>query len=99
MQPLDVALAQTLRRLGLERGIAGWRAVEEWPSVVGPRIARRTRAVEFRDGTLVVEVEGSAWMHELRFLERELLAQLATRLGSRQVRDLRFVMPRGRSQR
>ncbi len=99
MQPLDVALAETLRRLGLERGIAGWRAVEEWSAVVGPRIARRARAVEFRDGTLVVEVEGSAWMHELRFLERELLGQLARRLGARHVVDLRFVVPRGGSQR
>jgi len=99
VEPLDSALAQTLRRLGLERGMAGWRAVEEWPAVVGPRIARRTRAVEFRDGTLVVEVEGSAWKHELCFLERELLRQLAARLGSRHVVDLRFIMPRGRSQR
>jgi predicted nucleic acid-binding Zn ribbon protein len=99
VQPLDVALTETLRRLGLERGIAGWRAVEEWPAVVGPRIARRTRAVEFRDGTLVVEVEGSAWLHELGFLKRELLEQLARRLGPRHVVDLRFVMPRGRSQR
>ena len=99
MQPLDVALAETLRRLGLARGIAGWRAVEEWPSVVGPRIARHACAVEFRDGTLVVEVQGSAWMHELRFLERELLARLASHLGSGEVRNLRFVMPRGRSQR
>jgi predicted nucleic acid-binding Zn ribbon protein len=96
---LDVALTDTLRRLGLERGIAGWRAVEEWPAIVGPRIARRTRAVEFRDGTLVVEVEGSAWLHELGFLERELLEQLARRLGSRHVVDLRFILSRGRSQR
>jgi len=83
-----------LRELGLERGIVGHRAVELWSEIVGPRIARRTRAVSFRDETLQVEVEGSAWAYELEFLKRRFLRELQRRLGPH-VRELRFITTRG----
>jgi predicted nucleic acid-binding Zn ribbon protein len=84
-----------LRDLGLESEVVGWRAVSEWPEAVGARIARRARAVSFHQGTLVVEVEGSAWMQELGFLKRQMLRQLECRLGGPHVRRLRFVMAPG----
>jgi predicted nucleic acid-binding Zn ribbon protein len=74
--------------------MVGWRAVESWPEIVGPRIARRTRAVGFHEGVLQVEVEGSAWAFELEFLKRRFLKELQRRLGMH-VRDLRFVTTRG----
>jgi predicted nucleic acid-binding Zn ribbon protein len=51
--------------------------------------------VSFHDGTLNVEVEGSAWLHELGYLKRELLRQVNRRLGSEKVRELRFTIARG----
>ena len=95
MQSIRALLPRVLRELGLESGVAGWRAVQEWPEAAGSRIARRTRAVSFHDGTLNVEVEGSAWLHELGYLKRELLRQVNRRLGSAQVRELRFTIARG----
>lgn len=94
MEPLSGVLPRVLRRHGLEDGMLGWRAVNEWPEVVGPRLARRTRAVAFHEGTLRVEVEGSAWMHELGFLKRDLVRRINQHLGSEGVRDVRFVTPR-----
>ncbi len=88
--PLANILPDLLRQLGLAGNVAGWRAVSEWPAVAGARIARHTRAVAFRDGTLHVEVEGSAWMHELGFLKRELVRNLNRHLGADVVRDVRF---------
>lgn len=77
----------------------GWRAVREWPDAVGPRVARRARAVSFQEGTLVVEVEGSAWLQELSILKRDLVCQLNRHLGSPHVRDLRLINARGGIQR
>lgn len=99
MQSISGVLPGLLRELGLEAGIAGWRALAEWPEVVGPRIAQRTRAVSFHEGTLRVEVQGSAWLHELGFLKRDLLRQLGQRLGSEHVRHLQFIIARGGTQR
>jgi predicted nucleic acid-binding Zn ribbon protein len=95
MQSIRALLPRVLRDLGLEHGVAGWRAVEEWSEAAGDRIASRTRALSFHEGTLHVEVEGSAWLHELGYLKRELLRQVNRRLGSAQVRELRFTIARG----
>jgi predicted nucleic acid-binding Zn ribbon protein len=95
MEAVSGVVGRLLRGLGLEDGLRGWRAVEQWSDTVGPRIARRTRAVEFRDGTLHVEVEGSAWMHEVGFLKRELIQRINARLGADVVREVRLSLPRG----
>ena len=94
MEPLSLVLSRLLRRLGLEDELQGWRAVEDWARIVGPRVARHTRAVSFEHGVLRVEVEGSAWMHELGYLSQELIRTLNRELGSNRVRDVRFVVPR-----
>ena len=105
VQPLGSVLPELLKSFGLTEGIAGWRAVEAWPDAVGARIASRTRAVQFRRGTLVVEVDGSAWLHQLGFLQRDLLKQLNRRLVEAGlaprdvVREIQFVMARGGIQR
>ena len=99
VESISGVLPALLRDLGLEAGIMGWRAVREWPDAVGPRVARRTRAVSFQEGTLRVEVEGSSWRYELGFLKRDLLRQLNQQLGSPLVRDLEFIKARGGIQR
>jgi predicted nucleic acid-binding Zn ribbon protein len=95
MESLAGVLPRVLRQLGLEEGLLGWRAVREWEQVVGSRIARHTRAVAFRDGSLQVEVDGSAWMQELGFLKRDLVRKVNRHLGRRLVQDVRFIVPRG----
>jgi predicted nucleic acid-binding Zn ribbon protein len=95
MESIGGLLPRLLRDLGLEESVAGWRAVQEWADAVGDHVARHTRAVGFRDGTLHVEVEGSAWMHELMFLKRDLIRNIHRHLGSDHVRDVRFTLPRG----
>jgi len=87
-------LGRVLQQLGLSREMSGWRAVETWPDLVGPRIAGHTRAVAFRDGTLQVEVEGSAWMQELGYLKPDLVRRIQRQPGCDGVQDVRFVAPR-----
>ena len=89
-------LGRVLDNLGLSREMTGWQAVEAWPRLVGPRVARHARAVAFRHGTLHVEVEGSAWMQELTFLKPDLARRINQHLGSELVRDVRLSLPRTR---
>ena len=94
MDSTQAIVPRLLRDLGLERGMVGCRAIETWAEIVGPRIARRTRAVGFHEGVLQVEVEGSAWAYELEFLKRRFLKELQKRLGAH-VREVRFMTTRG----
>jgi predicted nucleic acid-binding Zn ribbon protein len=99
MKSIAAILPDVLRDLRLEDAAAGWRAVADWPALAGERIAKRTRAVAFRDGVMTIEVEGSAWMHELGFLKRELVRRANQRVGANIVREVRFVSARGGIQR
>ena len=99
MKSIAAILPGVLRDLRLEDAAAGWRAVAEWPALAGERIAKRTRAVAFRDGVMTIEVEGSAWMHELNFLRREIVRRANQRVGANVVREVRFVSARGGIQR
>jgi predicted nucleic acid-binding Zn ribbon protein len=99
LESVSGVVARLLRGLGLEDGLRGWRAVAEWPEVVGPQLARHARAVEYHDGALLVEVEGSAWMHELGFLKRDLVRRINQRLGADVVREVKLTLPRGGTKR
>ena len=94
MESLQFVLSRLFKRLGLDDELQGWKAVEDWANVVGPRVARHTRAVAFEQGVLRVEVEGSAWMHELGYLKQDLVKAVNRELGTDRVRDIRFVIPR-----
>lgn len=95
MEAIGGVLLRVVRQLGLERELQGWKAAEEWPRLVGARIARHTRCAGFHEGTLRVEAESSAWMHELSYLERELVQKINRHFGTDLVREVKFVVPRG----
>ncbi len=50
-----------------------------WPVLVGDELARRTRPVAWKDGTLHIEVSSTPWMQELSYRSDELRERI-TRL-------------------
>jgi predicted nucleic acid-binding Zn ribbon protein len=48
-----------------------------WDEAVGAHVAAHARPSALRDGCLVVTVDHPTWATQLRFLESDLLAQLA----------------------
>lgn len=64
----------------------------EWTSIVGPRIAGRTRVGRLYRGTLTIKVASSAWSNELSYLKVDLLSKL--RRAGHDVEDLRFSVDR-----
>jgi len=61
---------------------------DEWRSIVGPRIASRTRVGRLYRGVLTVKVASSAWSNELSLLKSELLGKLGR--AGHDIADLRF---------
>ena len=54
---------------------------EVWDEAVGSTIARQSRPAAFKDRMLLVHVSSSTWLHQLRFLEKEMVAKLNAALG------------------
>jgi predicted nucleic acid-binding Zn ribbon protein len=57
------------------------RVLIEWPTLVGPTIARVTAPDSLRDGVLAVWVKTSPWMQELRLLRDRVIADINAGIG------------------
>jgi hypothetical protein len=64
-----------------------------WPIVCGSAVAQRTRALNFEDGVLRVEVTGPRWKAELQSLAPRYLAVI-NRYTTEAVRRIEFVLAR-----
>jgi len=86
----EVIRALVRRKRFYEKGRFGSLA-RAWTEMVGEAIARRTRLRDFTDGTLTVEVDSPALLHELNgFMKESLLAGLRGGGEGRDVNALRF---------
>jgi predicted nucleic acid-binding Zn ribbon protein len=76
--PLRVGalVSDLLSALGLGEGVERASVIPRWEELVGPQIARVAEPVGFDRGTLFVDVRSSAWLMELRMMERHILARL-----------------------
>ena len=91
-KPLGDALGAFLGRSGLGRKVEQARVVPEWADRVGDNIAQVTRPIRVSDGVLLVAVRSSAWLMELRMMERQILRQLNADAGRGKIDGIRFVM-------
>ncbi len=83
-QAVSVGVGGVLAKLELEARRVELNACEAWTDSVGESIARRSAAVRLARGTLFVTVESPAWVHELHFIEREIVERLNRRFRERQ---------------
>jgi predicted nucleic acid-binding Zn ribbon protein len=75
-EQLGPLVENVLRARGLTEGVERAAVISEWAGLVGPQIARVASPVGFDRETLFVEVSSSAWLMELRLMERRILAEL-----------------------
>lgn len=69
--------------------------IDAWPRAVGERIARHCQAVKLLtknvdEPTLLVAAHSSAWIHQLHYLESQILEKLAQELKEKRVARLKF---------
>jgi predicted nucleic acid-binding Zn ribbon protein len=84
---LSKVIADALSRVPPEEA-----PVSAWPFVCGSNVAHRTRAVDFRDRVLRVEVPDRAWRSQLMELAPRYLAALNSLVGHK-VQRIQFLLP------
>jgi len=77
-----------MRRYDLERRARQHQAMDLWPQVVGPDIARNSWPLGVRDGVLLVGAANHAWAQTLHLMSTAILEALNTRLEQPALRDL-----------
>ena len=83
---LEQLVAKSLRQLP-----AAEAPLMAWPIVCGSTVSERTRAFEFREGVLKVEVPDAGWKSELQSLAPQYLAAI-NRYTTETVRRVEFVV-------
>ncbi len=91
-RPVAIAelMGEFLRRREIRRGLLVGRVLALWPKVVGPELARLTRAEGFRSGVLRVVARDHVLAHQLAYQKPAILAKYAHELGAGVVREVRF---------
>jgi hypothetical protein len=95
MQPAGAGLDKVVAR-SLRKAPADQVPLLAWPLACGSAVAARTRALEFADGVLRVEVPDAGWRKELQALASRYVAAL-NRYGTESVTRIEFVVA-GRKQ-
>jgi predicted nucleic acid-binding Zn ribbon protein len=88
---LEKLVATTLRRAP-----AGEGPLLAWPLACGHAVAERTRAVDFAQGILRVEVPDAGWRAELRELAPQYVAVINRYVGE-SVKRIEFVISAGKA--
>ncbi|HEX2167671.1 MAG TPA: DUF721 domain-containing protein [Longimicrobiales bacterium] len=89
---LGDALQTYLRDSGLNERVDEAGIVPEWAERVGDAIAAVTTPLRTSRGTLLVAVRTSAWLMELRLMEREILRRLNEGRERGRIERIRFLM-------
>ena len=92
---LGDALRRFLKDSGLGAQMRDWKVYDAWREVLGPELSLRARAVAFRRGELIVEVESAAHLQELKTFTGETYRHAANQsLGSPRITSVSFKLKR-----
>jgi len=61
-----------------------------WDNAVGKPVAMNAKPDSFKSGILFVNVSSSSWIHNLKFLEKEIILNINRQIGQTIVTKLRF---------
>nr|WP_240746854.1 DciA family protein [Cryptosporangium phraense] len=92
-QPLGRLVSRMVADRGWDKPTAEARVLGDWPKLVGPEIASKSRPVQLKDGELTLQAESTAWATQLRLLSTKMLGLLSAEVGPNVVKKIRVHGP------
>ena len=95
-EALEDILPSVLRKLKIEGPHWTMKLADEWENIVGKAVAAHTRPGQVNGTLLVIFVDSSAWLNELRrFHEPQILKNVQEHVGKEQITRLRLQVDPG----
>ena len=92
-QTFATAANELAKSRGWTHRVAEGAVFAQWATVVGEQIAEHAQPTALREGVLSVTAESTAWATQLRMVQSQLLAKIATAVGDGVVRALKITGP------
>lgn len=99
MEHVGDVLRAFLQSKNLDKQVACWQVVIEWPRIVGEELAVHAEALEVRKGVLWLAVPSSNWRQHILFLKPQILRALSREFPGVRVSDIRCTTRRRDEQR
>ena len=93
-QSISNILSKRLKQLDIDSKIEEYKIVEKWEELVGKTIATHSCASKVSHHSLIIEVNHSAWMTELRLMKEILLKKIRQNYPKANLKDIRFILKR-----
>jgi predicted nucleic acid-binding Zn ribbon protein len=87
-RPAGSVLKGLLEQAGFERQIRRFCVFEDWPELVGAKLAEHSKPWRMRGDVLEVRVDHAVWMQQLQLQKAEILREINARLEADSIRDI-----------
>lgn len=67
-----------------------FKIIAAWPNLAGKDFSHHAKPVSLKRGTLVVNVDESAWLYQANLQKEKLLMRLQKKAGGQKVQSIRF---------
>jgi len=85
---MDELLKEFMKRIPHRTKLQRGMVLHVWPEIVGDKIAAVTKNLHFEGNRLVLEVNNSAWRHEIHMKRFSIAKQLNEKVGSKVVQEI-----------
>ena len=91
MKRLKKAIEEAIHSTGIKSALSQEAAVVLWGSIVGKAVSSVTKAERVESGVLIVKVETAVWRQELHMQKEEIINKVNKKIGTRAIREIRFI--------
>ncbi len=88
--PIAEVLCEATAERGIDREMKRYAIWQRWNNLVGTEVAAHARPARWQGTTLVIRAEHPAWIQELGFLKRRMLANIKEHMPTLTITDIRF---------
>jgi predicted nucleic acid-binding Zn ribbon protein len=89
-EPIGDVLKNVVERLSQAKSKDINKIYSYWSTIVGEGFSRHSLPASLKRGTLLVNIEDSAWFYQMNLQKERLLAALQKKIGKQKVRRLQF---------
>ncbi|WP_340104084.1 DUF721 domain-containing protein [Rhodohalobacter sp. 8-1] len=87
-QSMDELLKEFMKRIPHRTKLQRGMVLHVWPEIVGDKIAAVSKNLHFEGNRLVLEVDNSAWRHEIHMKRFSIAKRLNEKVGNKVVQEI-----------